>query len=227
MGFLFGKKKNKEELIAIFDIGSGIIGGAIARIPKDDYSLPIILKSTRTEINYNKDKLNTNTFIRNMLKALDETIKDIYDMKLGAPSQIVCVLASPWYSLETRVVKTKKDSKFVFTKKIADKMIEKEIKAISGAYNNKNKTIYNEIEIIENYIIDISLNGYKIEEPIGIHTKSIEMNMVLSYSQKFFLDKIRKIISSHFHETPISFSAFMLSSYFTIRDKYVSPDSYL
>lgn len=226
MGFLFNNKK-EEEIVAIFDIGSGSIAGAIAQIPKEKGKLPVILKSVRTEIDYNKEKLDTNVFIRNMLKTLESVSSDIYQMKFASPKKIFCVVASPWYSSETRVLKTTRDSEFVFTSKIADDLLQKEIKQILDFNNKKNKNIYNELEIIDSQIMSVSLNGYQIESPLGVHTKAVEINMIVSLAQKFFLDKIRKVISKDFHDTPVIFSSFMVASYLAIRDKYISPDSYL
>lgn len=226
MGF-FTKSKNKEKTIAIFDIGSGSVGGAIVRIPVEGEGKPSILKSVRTEIDYNKYKLKSNLFTKNMLKTLNSTANSLYNSKGGAPDEIVCVVASPWYSSETRIVRMKKETPFIFTEKIAEELLKKEITNIKADYKKKNKTLYNELEIMEQHIMNVSLNGYKVEEPLGMKTMSVEMNMFVSSSQKFFLDKIKKVISNSFHHTPISFSSFIIASYFAVRDKYVSPDSYL
>ena len=120
-----------------------------------------------------------------------------------------------------------KETPFVFTTKIAEELLDKEIKAVVATQNKKAKTLYNETEIMEYHIMDVSLNGYRIESPIGMKTKSVEMSLVISYSQKFFLDKIRKEIEKTFHQIPISFSSFIVASYLAVRDKYISPDSYL
>lgn len=226
MGF-FSKDKKKKEIVAIFDIGSGSIGGALIIFPNEESNPPIVLKSVRTEIEYNSDKLNVSLFTKSMLKALSKTAEDLYNTKSGAPDRIVAVVASPWYSSETRVVKMSKETPFIFTTKIAQELLEKEIKSITLEHNKKAKTIYNELEIMEHHIMNVSLNGYEVLAPIGVKTKSVEMNMIFSFSQKFFLDKIRKEISKTFHDTPVYFSSFIIASYFAVREKYVSPDSYL
>jgi hypothetical protein len=226
MGFLF-KRKKKEETVAIFDIGSGSVGGAIVHFPTEENELPIIIKTVRTEIDYINEKLSVILFTKNMLKALGITAEALYHTKAGAPDRIICVIASPWYSSETRIIKMSKESPFIFTEKMAEELLQKEIKSITLNYNKKTKTLYNELEIMEQHIMDVSLNGYQVESPIGMHTKSVEMNMIVSFSQKFFLDKIRKEISKTFHAIPVSFSSFIVASYFAVRDKYISPDSYL
>jgi len=227
MEFLF-KKRNKNKTIAIFDIGSSSIGGAIVRIPILKEELPTILKSIRVEINYNKNKIDTHTFTKSMLKSLNLTANTLcHNNSVGAPDEIICVLASPWYSMETKLIKLKKERPFIFTKKNADELIKKEIRKTIKEHTLKNKAIYNKLEIIENHIMKVSLNGYQTENPIGLKTESVEMDIVMSFSEKFFLDKIRRIISETYQKTPISFSSFIISSYFSIRDRYICPDSYL
>ena len=224
MGFLFSSKKDK--LVAIFDIGSGSVGGALVRIPSDNKSLPVIIKSTRTDIVTRKE-LDFNLFLKDMILALGFASRNLYQSKLGAPDEIVCVLASPWYISETRQIKMSKEHSFTFTKNIVNELIEKEMSSLQSIYQNKYGDIKSAPEIIEHPIVGISLNGYQVEDPMGKKTRSIEMNMIISLSPKLCLDKIKETISKSFHNTPISFSSFMASSYLSVRDRYMNHDSYL
>src|ERR1035437_8456216 len=114
MDFLFSSKK-KDKIIALFDIGSGSVGGAIVRIPIDGKGVPTILKSVTNEIKFHK-RLKAKNFMKDMISALDLTVNALYNKKVGVPDQIVCVLASPWYLSETRVIKMKREKPFIFTK---------------------------------------------------------------------------------------------------------------
>jgi AMP phosphorylase len=136
MIFGFSKPQKKEKIVAIFDIGSGSIGGAIVRIPNTNKSIPTIIKSVRTEIAYH-DELDFNLFLKDMLVALKTTANGLYDAKLGAPDEIVCILASPWYLSETRIVKMSRDHSFVFTNNLADEMLQKEIASLNILYDKK------------------------------------------------------------------------------------------
>ncbi len=226
MGFLFKRKKYKET-VAIFDIGSGSVGGAILNVPNNIKEIPCIVNSVRTEIDYYENKIDSSLFTRSMLRALNLTVDKLFNNNSITPDKIMCVVTSPWYSSETKIIKVKKESSFIFTKKIAEDLIKKEIKKTTITHSKKDNTIYNELEIIEHFIMRVSLNGYQIESPLGLKTKSVEMNIITSFSQKFFLDKIRKVISKTYHEIPISFSSFITNYYFSIRNKYISPESYL
>jgi hypothetical protein len=224
MDFLFSSKK--EKLVAIFDIGSGSVGGALVKIPTDKNSLPTILKSTRVDI-VEREELDFNLFLKDMILALGFAVRNIYQSKLGAPDEIVCVLASPWYISETRLIKITKEHSFTFTKKVVDDLLEKEISSLSDMYKNKYGDIESAPEIIEHPIVGVSLNGYRVDNPLGKKTRSIEMNMVISLSPKMCLDKIKEIVSKSFHHTPVSFSSFMIASYISVRDRYMNHDSYL
>ncbi|NVN96988.1 hypothetical protein HXX01_02030 [Candidatus Nomurabacteria bacterium] len=221
---LFSSKK--EKLVAIFDIGSGSVGGALVQMPADGKSLPIILKSSRTDIVTRKE-LDFDLFLKDMILALGFASRSIYESKLGAPDEIVCVLASPWYVSEVRLVKINKEHSFTFTKSMIDELAKKEIVSLDSLYKAKYGDVESLPEVIEHPIMSISLNGYQIDDPLGKKTRSVEMNMVVSLSPKSCLDIIKETISKSFHHTPVSFSSFMMNSYIAVRDRYMNHDSYL
>lgn len=224
MGFLFSSKK--EKLVAIFDIGSGSVGGALVRIPNDSQNLPTIIRSIRTDIVSRKD-LDFDTFLKDMILALGFTSKSLYESKLGAPDEIVCVLASPWYISETRLVKMSKEHSFIFTTKTINELLEKEFSSLKAIYDSKYGDSESGPEIIEHPIVGISLNGYQVNDPLGKRTRSVEMNMVISLSPKACLDAIRETISKSYHHIPVSFASFMVATYISVRDRYMNHDSYL
>ncbi|MDE2031192.1 MAG: hypothetical protein KGI58_02975 [Patescibacteria group bacterium] len=225
MSFLFSSTE-EEQIVAIFDIGTGSVGGAIARIPKNKNKIPTIIKSVRTEI-ITEDNLDFNIFLDDTLKALHTSAKSLYEGMVGAPNEIICVLSSPWYLSETRVVKMTREHSFIFSNKLADDLLHKEISALNISYEKKYKNMDSAPEVIEHNIMGVSLNGYLVDEPIGKRSSSVEMHMAISLSPKFCLDKIRRVISKTFHSIPVSFSSFVMSSYLAVRNKYVTPDSYL
>jgi hypothetical protein len=229
MGFLFASSK-KEKTVAIFDIGSGSIGGALVNIPLHDNEIPKILKSVRTEIKFNPEKefnYDLNLLMKNMVSALNQTATALYNKKAGGPNEIVCVLASPWYLSETRTIKMKQEKSFVFTKRLAGELIQKEISNLTQLYKDKYGTLDSLPEMIEQHTMAVSLNGYSVNEPLGKKCNFLEMNMIISLAPKLCLDKIRETLSKTFHHIDVSFSSFTVDTYLAVRDKYVIPDSYL
>lgn len=221
MEFLFNTKK-KDKLFAIFDIGSGSVGGAFVKIPSDNKKLPIIINSIRKDIT-NREISSYDLFLSDMVSTLKATSHSLYQSKLGAPDKIVCVLASPWYISENKKIKISKNNPITFTKKIIDDLIKKELKF----FINKNEDDKNDIEIIENSIIGISKDGILVSGHSEDKARSLEIDMITSFSPKICLNKIREVISKDFHDTPVSFSSFMLSSYIAVRDRYMNHNSYM
>jgi len=221
--FSFSKK---EKIVAIFDIGSGSVGGALVSIPLDGKSIPVIMKSVRTDMNFDKN-VGFSHFLTEMIKALNSTAISLYNKKGGAPDEIVCTLASPWYLSETRVIKIKKEKQFVFTKFLASDLINKEISNLMQSYKEKYNNLDSKPEIIEQLTMSVLLNGYPIKEPIGKKCYSLEMNMIISLVPALCLNKIKETLSKTFHHIDVKFSSFTVDTFLAVRDKYVGPDSYL
>lgn len=227
MGFLFTSSK-KEKIVAIFDIGSGSVGGAIVRIPTDGKGVPVILRSVRTEIRFREDtNSDFNLFMKDMIYALYLSANSLYNKKAGAPDEIICVLASPWYLSETRTVKMSREKPFIFTKRLASELIHKEISGLTELYKDKYGNLESAPQMIEQHTMAVLLNGYSINDPLGKKCRFLEINMVISLAPSLCLDKIRETLSKIFHHTKVTFSSFTLATYLAIRDKYVTPDSYL
>lgn len=226
MGFLF-KSKKKEKIIAIFDIGSGSVGGSIVRIPIDDKDgVPTILKTVRNEIRFH-ESFDFDSFLKDMIFTLSVTSNSLFYKNAGAPEEIVCVLASPWYFSDTKNIKIEQDKYFNFTKKIADDLINKEISNFIALYKNEYGSVDNIPEVIEKYVMSISMDGKINENPINDRCKSLEMDMFVSLASKNCLDKIREVLFKTFHNNNITFSSFTFSSYLAVRDRYIKTDSYL
>ncbi len=222
---LFSSSK-KEHIVGIFDIGSGSIGGAITRIPTDPNGLPTILHTTRVEIATHAE-LDFAVFIAEVQKALTTVADTLSRSNNGALDEIICVLASPWYVSETRMVKIERPHSFVFTKRLADELLQKETAILADIYQKKYSDSQGKPEIIEHHVMGVSLNGYAVTQPLGKRTKSVEMNMMVSLSPKAYLDMMRKTLAQTFHSTSVRFSSFVVASFIAVRDKYISPDSYI
>lgn len=226
MEFLFTSKKNKKETtVVIFDIGSGSIGGAIVELPNNIGELPTIIKSVRTDIAFSESD-DFDILIKNMLRAIDATAKNLNKNNTSSIKEIFCILSSPWYLSETRIVKMERESSFLFTKRHANELLQKEMFNLSEIYKKQ----YGEVDtpqIIENIIMGVSLDGFPTNEPLDKKCKSVDLSILVSLSSKIFIDKIEGIILNNFHHIPVHFSSFISSSYIALRDKYVNQDSHI
>jgi hypothetical protein len=165
--------------------------------------------------------------MNDMIDALSLSVNSLYYEKIGAPDEIVCVMASPWYFSETREIKLIKDKSFIFTKHLIDELTQKEIQNLNDSYKSKYGNLDSIPQVIEQHVMSVLLNGYESDDPFGKRCRSVEINMFISLVPKLCLNKIQDVLLKTFHHTPIKFSSFMMDTFLAVRDKYVSPDSYL
>ena len=99
---IFSKSKKKEELILVFDIGSSSVGGALFYMQKS--GIPKIIFSIREMIAL-EEEFDFGRFLSLTMKTLGVVANKISMAGLGAPNKIFCVLSSPWYASQNRIIK--------------------------------------------------------------------------------------------------------------------------
>ena len=146
---------------------------------------------------------------------------------MGAPKRIFCVLSSPLYVSQTRVISYKKNTPFVFTTKLADALIQKEIKIFQEEHLAKYTTVGGEVRSIELKNIKTMLNGYETANPLDQSAKELEMIIFISMSGEQILKKIENTIEKYFHFNQIKFSSFTMSFFTAVRDVFKQKDNFL
>lgn len=223
MGIFFGNKK-KEELVLVFNIGSSYVDGALFKAQSS--GIPRIIFSIRELIKI-EEKVEIDHFLSSTIQSLQTVVNKIYKAGFGAPSQIFCVLSSPWYVFQTRIISFKKNTPFVFTLKLADELVKKEVKLFEEEYISKYSNSYNKVRVIELRNIKTMLNGYEISEPLNQKAKELEMTIFISMSGEQVLKKIEDMIGKYFHFNKIEFSSFSLSFFTVVRDLYLKQENFL
>lgn len=221
---IFSKAKKEDELIAVFNIGSSSVGGALffaqsSGIPKIIFS---IVEALPVE-----EKMDVNKFLSLTLQTLDSVGAKMYGAGLGAPKRIFCVLSSPWYMSQTRTINSKKNTSSIFTEKLADELIQKEIKIFSEEHAVKYGDANQGIRPIELKNIKTMLNGYEALRPLGQKAKEIEMIIFISLAGEEMLSRVEETIRRHFQFETIKFSSFAMASFTVIRDMYVNQENFL
>ncbi|MFA6586264.1 MAG: hypothetical protein WCS86_03850 [Candidatus Paceibacterota bacterium] len=221
---IFSRQKESKELALVFDIGSSSVSGAIFEIQKS--GIPKIILSIREPIIF-EEKIDTDRFLFLTIKSLEVVASRICMMGVGRPSKIFCVLSSPWYASQTRIIKLEKNTPFLFTSKLADSLIEKEISFFEEENLNKFLNTDNKIRMIEFKNMKTMLNGYVTSDPFNKKARKLEMVVFLSMSSDSILKKIEETISRHFHNNDIKFSSFAMASFTVARDMFVHQEDFL
>ena len=220
---IFRKPKKENNLTLVFDIGSASIGAALFQAGEN--GIPKIIHSVREVIPVH-EQIDFDNFIFLTMKTLQIVAGKICLAHLCAPERIFCTLSSPWYVSQTRVITFTKNSPFMFSKKFADNLIEKEIKLFEKEYINGSDSVDNmrvlELKNIQT-IVDGKVQGKITEQKI----KDIEITLFISMSGELFLNKIEDVISQHFHEKKIYFSSLTTNTFSLVRDMFSDKNNFL
>jgi hypothetical protein len=221
---IFSGAKQKDELILVFNIGSSSVSGAL--FYAQNSGIPKIIFSVREPIKI-EIKAEIDRFLSLTVQALEIVSQEIYKAGLGAPSKIFCVLASTWYVSQTRIINLKKNTPFIFTAKLADDLIQKEIKIFEEEHREKYKNVGEQSRIIELKNIKTMLNGYETPKPLNQKGQELEMTIFISLSGEQVLRKMEDTITKYFHPDLIKFSSFTLASFAVVRDMQTEKENFL
>jgi hypothetical protein len=208
----------------VFDLGSSSVGGALFWVQSS--GVPKIIAAFREVITIEKD-VDPSRFFASTMKSLDSIALKFLKLGLGAPKDIFCVLSSPWYVSQTRVIRFEKNTPFVFTSKVADDLIKKEMNLFEEEHMKQYLDAESPVRLIEVKNIKIMLNGYETPSPLNQKVKELVMTIFISMSPEQVLKKIEDTIGGHFSSEKIKFSSFMLSSFAVLRDMYIKNENFL
>ncbi|MFA6325087.1 MAG: hypothetical protein WCX46_02565 [Candidatus Paceibacterota bacterium] len=220
---IFRKSKKKNNFTLVFDIGSASVGAALFETQKN--GIPKIIYSVRDIIPI-QDHIDFSNFMFLTIKTLQIVAAKICLAHLGAPDRIFCTLSSPWYASQTRVINFSKSNSFLFNEKLANNLINKEIKLFEKEYVNKEEDL-NNVKILELKNIQTVLNGKVQGKIVGQKVKDVEITLFVSMSEKEFLNKIEDIVGQHFHIKKINFSSLPINTFSLVRDIFTNKDNFL
>ncbi len=221
---LFSSQKTEPELALLFDIGSASVGGALFEVQNS--GAPKIVFSAREPVVL-KEKIDTDLFLLLVLKSLETVVSRVCLSGFRKPGKIFCVLSSPWYVSQTRIIKLEKNTPFLFTAKLADELIQKEVGFFEEENSAKFADTDGKLQLIEFENMRTSLNGYVILDPLNKKAKKLQMAVFISMSGDKILEKITGTISRHFRTADVKFSSFAMASFMVTRDILPQQDDFL
>ncbi len=220
---LFSSKK-KKDIVALFDIGTSSVGGAL--IVKDNKNIPTIIFSVREPIKITEN-FDFDRFFSYTMQSIQKVAHKINLSGLGVPNKIYCTLSSPWYASQTRSIKLEKNTNFIFNSKLASDLNKKEFSLFEQENIKQNNDIISGAHIIETKNMSVSLNGYRVQKPLGMKAKKVEMSLFLSMVEKNIITKIEESIGRYLHFKNIKFSSFIFSSFTTLRDVFPKEEDFI
>jgi hypothetical protein len=185
----------------VFDIDSATIAGGLFRYGYDAHDTcieTIELYSLRKSIT-SGNEYPFERFFKQTLKTLAEVCHEVHLQSMIPLDGIYCNVGMPWMSAQKRTLEYRKETPFIFTRKLSNELIGKE----SDISLSKNIDYSNhDVELISRHTLDIYGNGYKLRKPIGKEMKEVTLHSLTSVmstiTKQSFVDVIEKV----FHRTP-------------------------
>lgn len=221
---IFSRTPGKGELVALFDVGSSSVAGALVYLRKDN--VPHVIFSVREPIALSKN-FEFNSFLEATLKSLEVVALKVGKSGLGAPKRLFFTLSSPWYGSESRVIRFEKKDTFTFTSKFADELIEKEVALFRAENSEKYANFHSRMLPVELKNMKTILNGYPSANPINQRAEELEMTIFISMSAEEFMTRVQDVAIRHFHREEIKFSSFSFVSFAVTRDFFAKESSFL
>ncbi len=223
----------KSELALIFHIGSSSVSAGLVRLKKG--SVPQILYTLLEPIPY-REEVHAEKFLASMVEALKQVntrikkeaaphvkFTDVGHMKV---KRIYYSFSSPWVATQTKTVTIKEPEDFVVTEERVNRVIDAHEKMFESETLGGRETI-DTLHVIEKRVIQITLNGYEVEEPYGKKAREAEISFFTSLIPKSVLDKVFDVSRVTYHPKDTSVFSFPLVSYSVIRDVFHNHKEYI
>ncbi|MEO8637608.1 MAG: hypothetical protein ABI430_01765 [Candidatus Taylorbacteria bacterium] len=228
--------KSSDEISIILDLSSGYVEGALLQISKTEN--PYVIFNHRVSLPAGEEKDIERTKVL-MWSALQEVLKSLEDEGLShlkftkhgreTIQHVYCVLSSPWYISQTKIIKIEKEKPVTITSALLNRIVEDEKNVfkeslLKGEYSQNFKE---SVEVLESKIIRMKLNGYETWQPTGQSVKNIEVSIYLSFAGVELTEKIKETIRRNFNVKSIQFHSFPLVLFSGVRDLKDTPPDFL
>jgi hypothetical protein len=226
MSLFHRKSTSGQHFVIIFDIGSSSVGGSFVSIGEG--KTPEIIFATRRDIPF-QEKLNFPRFLDLMVKTLEEMFVTMQKAGGGVKiTQAFCVLASPWYASQTRLMRYNQQEPFVVTEKGLGKLIQKEI----DLFRDSKLFVHSKVgdtmpEIMESKNIQMKLNGYEVRNPFGKRVSELEIALYISMIPANIYKSINESIMKFWHVPNAHFASFSFVAFDLIRGVFPDEASFL
>lgn len=185
----------------VFDIANGSVGAACVALNKK--KSPSILFSTRIPLPYETGEREVLPGLADALTKASTAIRDAlpHTFPVGEKFDIRVFMHAPWCATTTERVPLPFAREATVTKKILQTMLAHVLQDVEPAGTR----------CIDRTVLQIALNGYVVQNPIGKRAKSAHVTIARSFIEHRIDELIQKILTEHFSAHTIEIDAFVFS----------------
>lgn len=193
--FLSSNRIPNHDTVAVISIETGSIVLTVVRVTPDSKSHIIYVRTLDLE---SRTEDTQGDILRRASTKIDEIFREITANKrsyLISRAKTLVLLSAPWNLSWREKVAIKRDTPFRITRDFIRESVE-------NTFNSK----HSDLSIISTHLMDIDMNGYKLENPIGKLTPSVEFDVFVESAPNEALSVIGAAISMHLPHGDVRFS---------------------
>jgi len=224
---MFFRPGRSSNVVLIFDIGSGSIGGAFVELaegvkPKIIYGVrePITarLKPDSKRLLDGKKSALRGVLGRLMSNGLP-FVRAALDRHHFHPRNAICFLSSPWYVSKTSIIKEEyPDKPAIVSLPHLEEILRNEISNFGQSILKDE--LHEPVDVIDSRLVDVKLNGYRTSDVRLKKASSFEFSIFLSAAPKRLISSATSLIRESAGARSVVFHSFVLPYFAVIRDLF-------
>ena len=225
---MFSSKHVENKLVLILDIQSSVIRGSLTVMHPE--VVPMVIFTYNAVIDY-KSSTDSSQLIKATLHGISETIQavlrhiHIQRSSKGIPeiprkiSAVHYVLSSPWIVSEAKVLSMQFDKDTEITEQYICNLIKDDREKMAPSSTEP-------LEVIEQKIFDVRLNGYSVSDWEHKTTRSLEVSFTVSVAGESMIACFIEECKHFIHSNKVQFHSSLLLQYIGIEKVHETGQDY-
>lgn len=233
--FRLRQNKKTKEISLVFDIESGSVGGAILLTELGEP--PVIAYTVRQKYR-GQDLSDINRLQKTMYTTVRHVAEKLVQQGLihvhkththhSSIHRVLVLYGSPWYVSEVETVNVIEEKPFTVDQKTLDVLIEKHAQRFDESALGQYVLQSDEaISVIEQSIIDVTLNGYPVRSPYGKMTKHLSARVFTGIVPTEIVHNVETMIERICTPKSLTHHAFSLALYKIITTATACPPHFI
>ncbi len=225
---MFGLSRAKSSVVygVLYDINSESVGVAIVESNKSEkfpvvifsHRVPLRIKTSTTTMKERLRSMREALFSASLIVSLDGIKALAEHNKRARVSEILLTVAAPWSITLSRKVEYKGDKELKITRSLLDDLVASAESEISEELGKQDYDKTLSFQIVERATVDVEVNEYLVETPLGLHGKDVSLVHVTGIIPTDVIAAVREVEEKVFPDTSIHSHTFLLVLYCVIRD---------
>ena len=201
--FSFLKNKSKtEQTKCVVVVTSHKVMGAVVRTYHHEGSVdkPIVLFSCESKIptyHFHRETPFEQGVVESIKKVLEQCRK-----VHGNYDNLVCVIGSTWSMAKSRTIMVEKNKPFKVTQKIIDEALARDARLFEQEAF-RDYAADEQWGLIHTSHPEITSNGYRVSQPIGITSSSIAIHITATLAPVWMIEAVLGAYTDVFHRTDV------------------------